>query len=242
MIAPRLPRGLYGITPDWPDTDRLLAAIRAAARGGLRVLQWRRKSGPEKALREQARIVAHECRSLGVVCIINDRWQWCHDVNADGVHLGRDDGADNLAQGLPQIRRALGPDALIGVSCYNELARAQAALAGGADCVADYVAFGAVYPSATKPQAVRAPLMLLTQARALVQAYPDRHPAPRPAVVAIGGITPENAAPVVAAGADAIALIAGLFEANDIEHAARRCAALFTEHSPDRSTPKLTTP
>jgi len=238
MTPPRLPRGLYGITPDWPDTDRLLAAIDAAARGGLRVLQWRRKNGPgsdetDDALREQARIVAHKCRALGVACIINDRWQWLEDagadIPADGVHLGRDDGVDNLAN----IRRALGPDALIGVSCYNELARAQAALAEGAD----YVAFGAIYPSATKPQAVHAPLALLTQARALTDVYST----PRPAVVAIGGITPENAAPVVEAGADAIALIAGLFDADDIEHAARRCAALYlnppSQHLPETPTP-----
>jgi len=228
MTPPRLPRGLYGITPDWPDTPRLLEAIRAAARGGLRTLQWRRKEGAITARREQARIVTHLCRELGLVCIINDHWQWLaeakSDIVAHGVHLGRDDGD------IAPVRRALGPHALIGVSCYNELARARAALADGAD----YVAFGALYPSPTKPQAVRAPLALLTQARALT----DRYPAPRPAVVAIGGITPANAAPVVAAGADAIALISSLFahagSAAASQHAAQRCAALYAEPHPHR--------
>jgi len=109
---------------------------------------------------------------------------------------------------------------IIGASCYDEPQRARLALQAGAD----YIAFGAVYPSPTKPQAVRAPLALLTEARGLVQAMP----APRPAVVAIGGITPANAEPVVRAGADAIALVSGLFEAGDIEAAARRCAALYS--------------
>jgi len=233
MAPPRLPRGLYGITPEWSDTGRLLAAIRAAARGGLRVLQWRRKDGQEEALREQARIVAQLCRALGVVCIVNDRWQWLADghIDAHGVHLGRDDGD------LTHIRRTLGPDVLIGVSCYDDIARAQAALAAGANYGADYVAFGAVYPSPTKPQAVRAPLELLTQARALTDAYSRMHPTVRPAVVAIGGITPANAAPVVNAGADAIALISSLFadsyNHDDIAHAAQRCAALYDDNPPD---------
>jgi len=225
MPSPRLPRGLYGITPEWPDTDRLSDAIRAAAQGGLRVLQWRRKAGEENGLREQARILAQLCRVLGVVCIVNDRWQWLADghIDAHGVHLGRDDGD------LARVRQALGPDALIGVSCYDDITRAQVALAAGANYGADYVAFGAVYPSPTKPQAVRAPLELLTQARALTDAYS----VPRPAVVAIGGITPENAAPVVNAGADAIALISSLFSdaynTDDIQRAAQRCAALYAD-------------
>jgi len=203
MTTPaRLPAGLYGITPEWDDTDRLLDAIRAAARGGMRVLQLRRKtvSLPYKHL--QARDV-------------DDHWRLALECGADGVHLGRDDGD------LAAVRASAGPGLLIGASCYDEIDRARLALQAGAD----YIAFGAVYPSPTKPQAVRAPLALLGQGRRLAEAMP----APRPAVVAIGGITPDNAAPVVEAGADAIALVTGLFEAPDVEAAARRCAALYPQ-------------
>jgi len=224
----RLPRGLYGITPDWDDTERLLAAAHAAARGGMRTLQWRRKTAlpadphstspiNPQARSEQARATVALCRDLGVCCLINDDWQLVLDTDADGVHLGRDDGD------IAQVRQRLGPDKLIGASCYNDLARARAALAAGAD----YVAFGAIYTSPTKPQAVRAPLACLTEMRRLTDALP----APRPAVVAIGGITPANAAPVVQAGADAIALIDGLFNVHDVETAARRCTEAFDPES-----------
>jgi len=210
----RFPAGLYGITPEWDDTDRLLEAVRAAARGGMRAVQLRRKtvSLPYKHL--QARAVGELCRSLGVVFILNDHWRLALESGAHGVHLGREDGD------IAAVRASVGPGLLIGASCYDEPERARHALEAGAD----YIAFGAVYPSPTKPQAVRAPLSLLGQARAMVQ----DQPAPRPSVVAIGGITPDNAAAVVQAGADAIALVTGLFEADDIESAARRCAALYS--------------
>jgi len=215
----RFPRGLYGITPEWDDNDRLFEAIRAATRGGMRALQWRRKVAPlagqagQQRLVEQARAVVALCRELNVLSIINDDWRLALDIHADGVHLGRDDGDVAI------VRQRLGSAKLIGVSCYNEIERARAALAAGAD----YVAFGAVYPSSTKPSAVHAPLTRLAEARALTHALPE----PRAAVVAIGGITPANAAPVVEAGVDAIALISGLFEADNVEAAARRCVRLF---------------
>jgi len=212
--ALRFPAGLYGITPEWDDTDRLLEAIRAAARGGMRALQLRRKTASLPYKHLQARAVGDLCRSLGVTFILNDHWRLALESGADGVHLGRDDGD------IAAVSASIGPTMIIGASCYDEPQRARLALQAGAD----YIAFGAVYPSPTKPQAVRAPLALLTEARGLVQAMP----APRPAVVAIGGITPANAEPVVRAGADAIALVSGLFEAGDIEAAARRCAALYS--------------
>lgn len=215
MTSPRFPRGLYGITPEWDDTGRLLDAIRAAARGGMRALQLRRKTVSLAFKHEQARAVVQLCRELGVVSILNDHWRLAQETGADGVHLGREDGD------LAAVRASVGPDMLIGASCYDQIGLARDALAAGAD----YIAFGAVYPSPTKPQAVRAPLALLGEARALAEAHPGG--GPRPAVVAIGGITPANAEPVVRAGADAISLISGLFEADDIEAAARRCAALY---------------
>lgn len=210
----RFPRGLYGVSPEWEDTQRMLDAIDAAAAGGMKAFQWRRKTAtPEQGV-EQARQVVERCRGLRVISIINDDWRLAALVDADGVHLGRDDGS------LAEARVALGPDRIIGCSCYNEPALAERALLADVD----YVAFGAVYPSSVKPEAVRATLDHLRIARARVEAIE----APRPAVVAIGGITPDNARPIVEAGADSIAVISGVFLAPDIEAAARRCAELFT--------------
>jgi len=205
--APAHPlRGLYGITPEWDDTPRLLAAVEAAARGGMRAVQLRRKlAAPAKRL-EQARALRSACDRLGVILIVNDDWRLAIEAGADGVHLGRDDGD------IAQARQAGGPALLIGASCYDEPGRARAALAAGAD----HVAFGAVFDSPTKPAAVRAPLSCLTEAHEL------RLPGGgRPAVVAIGGITPANARQAAAAGADALAVITALFGADDIEAAAR---------------------
>ncbi len=209
----RFPRGLYGVSPEWEDTQRMLTAIRAAAAGGMTAFQWRRKTATPTEGVQQARQVVELCRELGVVSIINDDWRLAALVDADGVHLGRDDG--NLAE----ARVALGPDRIIGCSCYNEPARAERALLSDVD----YVAFGAMYPSTVKPEAVRATAEHLHEGRRLVEGQGER----RPAVVAIGGITPENAGAVVEAGADSIAVISGVFLAPDIQAAARQCAALF---------------
>ncbi|WP_144632628.1 thiamine phosphate synthase [Bordetella genomosp. 13] len=212
MTALRFPRGLYGVTPEWDDTDRLLKAVQQAAAGGMRTLQLRRKDVPDAVRTAQARALAPLCRELGVVLMINDHWRLALEVGADGVHLGRDDG--DLAEARRQA-----PDLIIGASCYNELERARRQIDAGAD----YIAFGAVFPSPTKPQAAHAPLALLGQARELA----EQQARPRPAVVAIGGITPDNALLAVQAGADAIAVITGLFEAPDIGAAARACAAPY---------------
>lgn len=214
MTALRFPRGVYGVTPEWDDTERLLRAVKQAAGAGMRALQLRRKDVPDAVRAAQARALAPLCRELGVVLMINDHWQLALEVGADGVHLGRDDGD------VAEVRRQA-PDLLIGASCYNELERARRQLAAGAD----YIAFGAVFPSPTKPQAVQAPLSLLTEASELTR----QQPLPRPAVVAIGGITPDNAALAAQAGADALAVITGLFEAPDIRAAARACAAPYAD-------------
>jgi thiamine-phosphate pyrophosphorylase len=210
----RFPRGLYGVTPEWDDTDKLLEAIRAAAAGGMKALQWRRKTAPPEAGMAQARRVAEACKSLGVLCIINDDWRLAALLDADGAHLGREDGE------LAQARLALGPDKILGCSCYNDPSLAVLALQADVD----YIAFGAMYPSTIKPDAVRATLEHIEQARMLVESSARR---PRAAVVAIGGITADNAGPVVHAGADSIALISGLFESADIQATAQRCTALF---------------
>lgn len=211
--ALRFPRGLYGVSPEWDDTERMLDALAAAAAGGMTAFQWRRKTAAADAAVAQAHRVVQRCRELGVTSIINDDWRLAALVDADGVHLGRDDGS------LVDARLALGPDRIIGCSCYNDTALAERALLADVD----YVAFGAMYPSSVKPDAVRALPEHLHEARRLVEAAGP----PRPAVVAIGGITPENAAAVVEAGADSIAVISGVFLAPDIEAAARHCAGLF---------------
>lgn len=214
MKALRFPAGLYGVTPEWDDTDRLLRAVRQAAEGGMRSLQLRRKNVPDAVRAEQARALAPLCRELGLVFLINDDWRLALEVGADGAHVGRDD--DSLAR----IRAEAGPDLILGGSSYDDLDRAHALLDAGAD----YIAFGAMFPSTVKPDTVRAPLSVLAAARQLA----DQRDAPRPAVVAIGGITPDNAALVAQSGADAIAVITGLFEAPSIRAAAAACAAPYS--------------
>lgn len=210
----RFPKGLYGVTPEWDDTDKLLDAISAAASGGMVALQWRRKTATSDTRLAQIRRVAERCRKLGLLLIVNDDWRLAALVDADGVHLGREDGS------IAQARLALGSDKIIGCSCYNQPALAVQAL--NADV--DYIAFGAMYPSSVKPDAVRATLDDIEQGRMLVENSRAR---PRAAVVAIGGITAHNAHPVVHAGADSIALISGLFDSDDIRGTAAKCAALF---------------
>jgi thiamine-phosphate pyrophosphorylase len=200
-------RGLYAITPDDADSSRLeerVRALLAAAATSCAALQYRNKTASPALRLEQARRLALLARASGVPFIINDDIGLAAAVGADGIHLGREDGEISAA------RRAL-RGKLLGVSCYDSIAAARAAVAAGAD----YVAFGSVFPSGTKPGAVRAPLRLFREAVAL--GVP---------LVAIGGITLENAASVLDAGADALAVISALFDAPDIGKRARAFARL----------------
>lgn len=207
--AARAPlRGLYGITPDWP-TPRLLPAVEAALAGGLRILQYRNKRASPTERHEQAAALQALCTRHEARLIVNDDLSLACDVGAAGVHLGREDGSASAA------RAALGDRRLLGISCYDDYARAEAAVAQGAD----YVAFGSVHPSSVKPDAVRAPLALFERARAAGFN-----------TVAIGGITLENAPAVIAAGADALAVITALFHAADVRAAALSFARLFDRH------------
>lgn len=199
--------GLYAITRELDDTARLVREVEAALAGGARVVQYRSKS-PDAALRRaQAEALIAVCRRALVPLIVNDDLELALAVGADGVHLGRDDG------GIAAARARLGPRGLLGASCYDRIDLAERAVAAGAD----HVAFGSVFPSPTKPGAVRAPLSLFAEARA-------RLPVP---LVAIGGVTPQNAAAVIDAGADALAVITAVFEAPDITAAAARFRDLF---------------
>jgi len=206
-------RGLYAITPDEADSARLASRVRAALENGdaagWAALQYRNKAARPALRLEQARMLGALARARGVPFIVNDDVELAIAVDADGVHVGRDD-AD-----LAVARRRI-PDKLLGASCYDSLDAARAAVAAGAD----YVAFGSVFPSSTKPAAVRAPLALLREARAL--GVP---------VVAIGGIRLENAPAVLQAGADALAVISDLFDATDVGARARAYVRLFRSDS-----------
>src|SRR5690606_27735445 len=130
MTHLRFPRGLYGVSPDWDDTDRMLAALEAAAAGGMTAFQLRRKTASPDSILVQAREIVARCRELGVTSIINDDWRLAALVEADGVHLGRDDGS------LADARVALGPRRIIGCSCYNDPSRAERAMLADVDYVA----------------------------------------------------------------------------------------------------------
>lgn len=204
--------GLYAVTPDVADTPRLIAMARAALAGGARLLQYRNKpAGPELRL-AQARALLALCRKYRASFIINDHLDLALAVDADGLHLGADDGS------LAAARAQIGPARILGASCYDRLELALEAEGLGAD----YVAFGSFYPSRVKRGAVRAPLALLRQARRSLSIP----------VVAIGGITHENAPQLVAAGAHCVAVISALFDADDVELAARRFSALFAQPEP----------
>jgi thiamine-phosphate pyrophosphorylase len=199
--------GLYAVTPDLADTDVLLEKVDAALRGGARVVQYRSKGSEAGLQRSQAVAIAGLCRKRRALFIVNDSAELARETGADGVHLGKDDGA------IGRARATLGAGKLIGVSCYNEIGLARAAMAQGAD----YVAFGSFFSSGTKPAAVRADLRLL-HAAAVEIALP---------IVAIGGIDVDNAADLIAGGADAVAVIGALFEVPDVEAQARRFVDLF---------------
>ena len=210
----KFPAGLYGVTPDWDDAVRLEEAVRAAARGGMRALQLRHKRADQTQRLSLALHMQAVCKELGVVFMINDDWRLAQDIRADGVHLGRNDAEPAL------VRRAVGTEMLIGVSCYADPERA----AGFLQYDVAYIAFGAMFASQTKPLAPPAPLSVLKVGLKLCQ----QQPAPRPAVVAIGGICLSNALQVAEAGADAIAVVGSLFLATDIEATARALAAPFS--------------
>jgi len=198
------PRGLYAIT-DGPRSD-LIEVCTAAIAGGAAMLQYRDKTRDDARRREEAAALSSLCAKSGIPLIVNDDVELAAAVGAAGVHLGEDD-AD-----IASTRARLGPNAIIGVSCYDSLERARELAASGAD----YLAFGAFFPSPTKPHARAATLQLLRDARAL-----------NLPLVAIGGITAANGAALIDAGADFLAVISAVFGARDVRGAARELSALF---------------
>lgn len=208
---PEFPGGIYAITPETADTAHLLAQAEAALAGGVAAVQYRDKSGDVARRHEQASELTALCRRFGVPLIVNDDLRLADLADADGVHLGRDDGS------LKEARIILGPKKFIGASCYQSIELALAAQAAGAD----YVAFGSFFPSPTKPDAGRASLDLLRAATPVVHVP----------IVAIGGITLANAPPLLDAGADSLAVLSAVFDTPDIRAAARALNQLFTIES-----------
>jgi thiamine-phosphate pyrophosphorylase len=201
--------GLYAVTPDEPRTDILVRKVSQALQGGAAAVQYRHKSADPALRLEQGRALAALCGEAGTVFIVNDDVGLALELDADGVHLGAEDG--NLAE----ARQRLGPNKLLGASCYDRIELAQAAALAGVD----YLAFGSVFSSITKPGAVRAPLAIFAEARRSF-VLP---------LVAIGGITLQNAPQVFAAGADAVAVINAVFDAADIVASAAGFTRLYQQ-------------
>jgi thiamine-phosphate pyrophosphorylase len=200
-------RGLYIVTPDWDDTGKLHDVTEMALRGGAALVQYRHKTADAALRRQQAESLLALCRRYRRPFIVNDYVELCLALDADGVHVGGTDAA------VAQVRAALGPDKVVGASCYGDLQLARDAHRAGAS----YVAFGGFYASRVKKYPVTTPLDIVTRSKAEV-ALPS---------VVIGGMTRQNAAPLVAAGADMVAVISSVYLAPDPEQAAREFAALF---------------
>ena len=205
------PGGIYALTSETADTAQLLTQVEAALAGGVAAVQYRDKSDDVARRHEQASELVALCHRFGVPLIVNDDLRLADLCDADGVHLGRDDGS------LREARIILGKDRFIGASCYQSLELAQAAQAMGAD----YVAFGSFFASPTKPAAPRAGLDLLRDATAVIQVP----------LVAIGGITLANAPQLLDAGADSLAVLSAVFDVHDIQAAAHDLNQLFETES-----------
>ena len=199
-------KGLYAVTPDLADTAALVAKVDAVLGAGVRLLQYRNKTADAPTRRAQALALCELCRRHAATLIVNDDVALAAAIDADGVHLGDDDAQ------VAAVRAQLGRAKIIGVSCYDSLERARAAAAQGAD----YIALGSFFASSVKPEAVRAPLALVPAVRVF-----------KLPVVAIGGITLDNARVLIEAGADAVAVISALFSARDPAFAARQFCQLF---------------
>lgn len=202
-------KGLYIVTPDWDDTQKLLAATEQALRGGAAIVQYRHKTAADAQRREQAEQLLALCRRYRRPLIINDHVELCLAIDADGMHVG---GTD---RSIAEVRQALGPDKIVGASCYGDLQLARDAYKAGAG----YVAFGGFYPSRVKKYPVTTPPEIIRQCK-------DGIPLP---CAVIGGMTQENAPPLIAQGADMVAVISSVYMAADPEAAARGFARLFEE-------------
>lgn len=201
-------KGLYALTPDQPDTDLLANMCEQALSSGVSVLQYRNKTADAPLRHAQASKLSQLCQQYNAVFIINDHVDLALAVDADGVHVGAQD------ESIAAARYHLGVEKIIGVSCYNQLQRAIFAAEAGAD----YVAFGAFYSSATKPNAVPVSLDILDQAKRQLTLP----------VVAIGGINLQNADKLIQQGCDAIAVCGALFHQQNIMASAQAFCSLLS--------------
>ena len=200
-------RGLYLVTPNWDDTSALIDATGLALRAGAALVQYRHKGASPELRREQASQLLALCRRFQTPFIINDHLDLCLELGADGVHVGGTDAS------VTQARKALGHGKIVGASCYGDKQLARDASAQGAS----YVAFGGFYPSKVKQYPVTTPPDIVSWAKAEI-ALP---------CVVIGGMTPANAAPLVARGADMVAAISSVYGAPVIDVAMHEFARLF---------------
>lgn len=200
-------KGLYLVTPDWTDTTRLLDATGRALEAGAALVQYRNKTASEALRREQAAALLALCRQHDRPLVINDHVDLCLQLGADGVHVGVLDAP------VAAVRAALGPDKIVGASCYGQLALARSAQDAGAS----YVAFGGFYPSKVKVYEVSTPPGIVAQAKGQLTVP----------VVVIGGMTVANARPLVESGADLVAAISSVYLAEDASAAVREFAAMF---------------
>jgi len=199
--------GLYLVTPDWDDTARLLATTEQALKGGVGLLQYRHKTADAAQRLEQASALQALAKQYGVPFIINDFIELCLELNADGIHVGGTDLA------VAEVRKQVGPDRILGSSCYGSLELAHAAQDAGAS----YVAFGGFYPSRVKKYPVTTPPTIVSD-------WKQQGKVPS---VVIGGMTRDNSAPLVAHGADMVAAISSVYLADDPQQAARDFGTLF---------------
>ena len=200
-------RGLYLVTPDWDDTEKLLAATRQAIAGGARLLQYRHKTASDALRSEQASALLALCRPLNVPFIVNDHLDLCERIDADGIHVGGTDAS------VAEVRARLGHDKIVGASCYGDLQLARNAAAAGAS----YVAFGGFYLSRVKRYEVTTSPDIIAQALSELSLP----------VCVIGGMTPQNARPLVTKGAHMVAAISSVYAADDYQAAAGAFADLF---------------
>lgn len=201
-------KGLYLVTPDWDDTAILLESTEAALQGGACLVQYRHKTAGEALRKSQAQALLMLCRRYAVPFVINDHVALCQEINADGVHVGGTDAS------VATVRAELGAGKIVGASCYGDLQLARDAAKAGAS----YVAFGGFYPSRVKKYVVSTSHDIVGQAKAELTIP----------VCVIGGMTPSNAQPLVAAGADLVAAISSVYGTVDSQAAARAFTALFT--------------
>jgi thiamine-phosphate pyrophosphorylase len=204
-------QGLYLVTPNWDDTDKLLEYTAAALHAGVALVQYRHKDADAALRREQGAALLALCRRYSRPLVINDHVALCLTLGADGVHVGGTDVS------VREARAALGPDKIVGASCYGDLELARGAARDGAT----YAAFGGFYPSTVKRYTFVTDPEILVEARRVLTLP----------LVVIGGMTPDNARPLVARGADMVAAITSVYQAEDPGAAVRAFDALFAANA-----------